>query len=67
VLAAVHEAMGHTREVAMHLSQRRRSVRVTDTGEMIPMKAHAYVWMNAVLDSRAPLTKQLFVMRSTLR
>jgi hypothetical protein len=51
----------------MHLSQRRRSVRVTDTGEMIPMKAHAYVWMNAVLDSRAPLTKQLFVMRSTLR
>jgi predicted dehydrogenase len=58
-LAAVHEVIGHTREVAMHLSRRRRSVRVTDTGEMIPMKTHDYVLVNAVLDSGAPLMKQL--------
>jgi predicted dehydrogenase len=58
-LAAVHEVIGHTREVAMHLSRRRRSVRVTDTGEMIPMKTHDYVLVSAVLDSGAPLMKQL--------
>ena len=58
-LAAVHEVIGQTREVAMHLSRRRRSVRVTDSGEMIPMKTHDYVLVNAVLDSGAPLMKPL--------
>jgi len=58
-IAAVHSALGQLREVAAVLSQRRRTVRVTDTGEMIPMRTPDQVLVSGVLQCGAPLSMQL--------
>jgi predicted dehydrogenase len=58
-LAAVYSTLGQIREVAAILSQRRRAVRVTETGEMIPMNTPDQVLVHGVLQSGAPLSMQL--------
>jgi predicted dehydrogenase len=58
-IAAVHYVLGPLREVAAVLSQRRRTVRVAETGEMIPMKTPDQVSLHGVLQSGAPLSIQL--------
>jgi predicted dehydrogenase len=58
-LAAVQGALGQLSEVAAVLSQRRRTVRVLETGETIPMKTPDQVMVNGVLQCGAPLSLQL--------
>src|SRR5258708_1719120 len=58
-IAAVHSALGQLREVAAVLSQRRRTVRVTETGATIPMRTPDQVLMSGVLQCGAPLSMQL--------
>ncbi len=58
-IAAVHSALGQLREVAAVLSQRRRTVRVTETGETIPMRTPDQVLVSGVLQCGAPLSMQL--------
>jgi predicted dehydrogenase len=58
-LAAVQSTLGQIHEVAAILSQRRRAVRVTETGEMIPMNTPDQVLVHGVLQSGAPLSMQL--------
>jgi predicted dehydrogenase len=58
-IAAVHSVLGPIYEVGAVLCQRRRTVRVIETGEMIALKAPDQVLVNAVLQSGAPLSMQL--------
>lgn len=58
-IAAVHDVLGPMREVTAVLSTRRRTVRVVETGETIPMKTPDQVLVSGVLQSGAPLSLQL--------
>jgi predicted dehydrogenase len=58
-LAAVQGVLGQLREVAAVLSQRRRNVRVIESGETIPLKAPDQVLVSGVLQCGAPLSLQL--------
>jgi predicted dehydrogenase len=58
-IAAVQGVLGQLREVGAVLAQRRRTVRVIETGETIPMKTPDQVLVNGVLQCGAPLTLQL--------
>lgn len=58
-IAAVQSVLGPLREVGAVLSQRRRTVRVVETGETIPMKTPDQVLVNGVLQSGAPLSLQI--------
>jgi predicted dehydrogenase len=58
-IAAVQRVLGPIAEVGAVLSQRRRAVRVIETGEMIPMKTPDQVAVHCVLESGAPLSLQL--------
>jgi predicted dehydrogenase len=58
-LAAVQGVLGQLREVSAVLSQRRRTVRVLETGETIPMKTPDQVLVSGVLQGGAPLSLQL--------
>jgi len=58
-IAAVQGVLGQLREVAAVLSQRRRTVRVVETGETIPMTAPDQVLVSGVLQCGAPLSLQL--------
>jgi predicted dehydrogenase len=58
-LAAVQSVLGPIDEVDAVLSQRRKTVRIVETGDMIPMQTHDHVMVNAVLKSGAPLSLEL--------
>jgi len=58
-IAAVHSTLGQLRQVSAVLSHRRRTVRVIETGESIPMKTPDQVSVHGVLQSGAPLSMQL--------
>jgi predicted dehydrogenase len=58
-LAAVQRVLGPIDEVGAVLSQRRQTVRIIETGEMIPMKTPDQVAVHCVLESGAPLSLQL--------
>jgi predicted dehydrogenase len=58
-VAAVDAVLGPLREVTGLLSQRRRTTRVIETGETIPMKTPDQVLVNGLLESGAPLSMQL--------
>jgi predicted dehydrogenase len=58
-ISAVQSVLGPLHEVGAVLCQRRRTVRVIETGETIPMKAPDQVLVNALLQSGAPLSMQL--------
>ena len=58
-LAAVQGVLGRLREVSAVLSQRRRTVRVLETGETIPLKTPDQVLVSGVLEGGAPLSLQL--------
>jgi len=58
-LSAVQSVLGRIEEVGAVLSQRRQTVRVIETGEMIPMKTPDQLVLDAVLESAAPLSFQL--------
>jgi len=58
-ISAVQSVLGRIEEVGAVLSQRRKTVRVIETGEMIPMKTPDQVVLDAVLQSGAPLSFQL--------
>jgi predicted dehydrogenase len=55
-ISAVQRVLGRIEEVSAVLSQRRKTVRVIETGEMIPMKTPDQLVLNAVLQSGAPLS-----------
>jgi Gal80-like protein len=56
---AVQSVLGRIEEVGTVLSQRRQTVRVIETGEMIPMRTPDPLVLDAVLQSGAPLSFQL--------
>ena len=58
-IAAVQSVLGPIGEVGAVLSQRRKTVRVVETGDTIPMQTHDHVMINAVLQSGAPLSLEL--------
>jgi predicted dehydrogenase len=58
-LAAAQNVLGPLHEVGAIFSQRRRTVRITETGESIPMKTPDQVSVHGVFESGAPLTLQL--------
>ncbi|KWF68770.1 Gfo/Idh/MocA family protein [Burkholderia pseudomultivorans] len=58
-LAAVQSVIGSVNEVSSVVSQRRKTVRIVETGESIPMRTHDHVMLNAVLASGAPLSLEL--------
>jgi predicted dehydrogenase len=58
-LAAVQSVIGPVDEVSSVVSQRRKTVRIVETGELIPMQTHDHVMLNAVLKSGAPLSLEL--------
>ena len=58
-ISAVQSVLGRIEEVGAVLSQRRQTVRVIETGEMIPMKTPDQLVLNAVFQSGAPLSFQL--------
>lgn len=58
-IAAFQCVLGQFREVSAVLSQRRRTVRIVETGEMIPMRTPDQVLINGILQSGAPLSLQL--------
>jgi predicted dehydrogenase len=58
-ISAVQSVLGPLHEVAAVLSQRRRTVRIIETGEMIPMRTPDQVLLSGVLQSGAPLSLQL--------
>src|SRR5882672_5034356 len=58
-ISAVQSVLGRIEEVGAVLSQRRQTVRVIETGEMIPMKTPDQLVLAAVLQSGAPLSFQL--------
>ena len=58
-ISAIQRVLGQITEVAAITAQRRRNVRVVETGELIPMTAADQVLISAVLHSGAPLAFQL--------
>lgn len=58
-IAAVQRVLGPIDEVGAVLSQRRKTVRIVETGDTIPMQTPDHVMVNAVLRSGAPLSMQL--------
>lgn len=58
-LAAVQSVLGPVDEVEGVISQRRKTVRVVETGDTIPMRTHDHVMVHAVLKSGAPLSLEL--------
>jgi len=58
-ISAVRCALGELCEVSAVLAQRRRTVRVAETGETIPMKTPDQLLLNGVLQCGAPLSLQL--------
>lgn len=58
-LAAVQSVLGPVDEVGGVVSQRRKTVRIVETGDTIPMRTHDHVMVNAVLKSGAPLSLEL--------
>jgi predicted dehydrogenase len=58
-LAAVQSVLGPVYEVEGVVSQRRKTVRIVETGDSIPMQTHDHVMVNAVLKSGAPLSLEL--------
>jgi predicted dehydrogenase len=57
-LSAVQSVLGRIEVVGAVLSQRRQTVRMVETGEMIPMKTPDQLVLGAVLHSGAPLSFQ---------
>ena len=58
-IAAVQGVLGQLGEVGAVLAQRRRTVRVIETGETIPMATPDQVLVSGVLQSGSPLSLQL--------
>ena len=58
-IAAVQGVLGQLREVGAVLAQRRRTVRVIETGETIPMATPDQVLVSGVLQSGSPVSLQL--------
>lgn len=58
-ISAIQCVLGRIEEVGAVLSQRRRTVRMIETGEMIPLKTPDQLVLNGVLESGAPLSFQL--------
>ncbi len=58
-LAAVQSVLGPVVEVQGVVSQRRKTVRIVETGDTFPMRTHDHVMVNAVLKSGAPLSLEL--------
>jgi hypothetical protein len=58
-ISAVQSVLGRMEEVGAVLSRRRQTVRVIETGEMIPMRKPDPLVLDAVLHSGAPLLFQL--------
>ncbi|SAK62019.1 Gfo/Idh/MocA family protein [Caballeronia ptereochthonis] len=58
-IAAVQSVLGPMGEVHGVLSQRRKNVRIVETGNTIPMQTHDHVMVNAVLKSGAPLSVEI--------
>ncbi|WP_341315327.1 Gfo/Idh/MocA family oxidoreductase [Paraburkholderia sp. IMGN_8] len=58
-LAAVQSVLGPVDDVEGVVSQRRKTVRIVETGDTIPMRTHDHVMVNAVLKSGAPLSLEL--------
>jgi predicted dehydrogenase len=58
-LSAVQSVLGQLREVAAVSAQRRRNVRVIESGETIPLKTPDQLLLSGVLQSGAPLSLQL--------
>jgi len=58
-VSAVREVLGDIAGVGAILAQRRRTVRVQETGESIPMRCDDQIVVNAMLASGAPLSLQL--------
>jgi predicted dehydrogenase len=58
-ISAIQRVLGQITEVAAITAQRRRNVRVVETGQLIPMTAADQVLISAVLHSGAPLAFQL--------
>jgi len=58
-LAAVQSVLGPVVEVQGRVSQRRKTVRLVETGDTIPMQTHDHVMVNAILKSGAPLSMEL--------
>lgn len=58
-ISAIHSVLGPIEEVGAVLSQRRRRLRVIETGEMVSLKTPDQVLMNGVLRSGAPLSLHL--------
>jgi predicted dehydrogenase len=58
-LAAVQSVLGPVDEVEGVVSQRRKTARIVETGDTIPMRTHDHVMVNAVLKSGAPLSLEL--------
>jgi predicted dehydrogenase len=58
-ISALQSVLGRIDEVGAVLSQRRQTVRVTETGEMIPMKTPDQLMVAAMLQTGAPLSFQL--------
>jgi predicted dehydrogenase len=58
-VAAVDAVLGPFREVTGTLAQRRQTIRVVETGELIPMRTPDQVLVNGLLQSGAPIAMQL--------
>jgi predicted dehydrogenase len=58
-LSAVQLALGNLAQISAFVTQRRRQVRVLETGEMIPMRAADQLVVSGILSSGAPLAFQL--------
>jgi len=58
-VAAIQRVLGPIQEVGAELSQRRKTVRIIETGESFPMKTPDHVMVNAILQSGAPLSLEL--------
>lgn len=55
-LAALRDVLGDIVELSAVLANRRTSVRVADTGEMLPMTAHDQVVVGGLLESGTPVS-----------
>lgn len=58
-LAAVQSVLGPVEEVVGVLSQTRKTVRIVETGDSIPLQTHDHVMVNCILKSGAPLSLEL--------
>ena len=58
-VSAVQMVLGRISEISAVLTRRKSSVRVIETGEIISMRTHDHVMVNALLQSGVPLSLQL--------